>query len=574
MMHENLDKLVSQFLYDQASMTPDQAEQLSSWISRSPDNARHFVRSAIFHRCIHDYFVCSDNVRDAMLHFSADTLQFNKEASDVFNPEIWRLLSETENTAPAVECSPPTASRQPAGIQKIKVEKVPRKISRLSLATLVVSLAALLFAVVYVQVVPVAVHEEVATVADTLNAQWADSDESLKSGDRLRTNTPPLLLRKGIVKLVFDNDTSVLVEAPAEFVLVAGDQMNLNYGRAYAIVPRQAIGFTITTPNSKIIDLGTEFGVQVDLGQITQLHVVKGKTTLVAGRESLKTTLEVNQGQAKKITSQSEVADIQCDSRLFVRDIQSKRNIIWRGGPLDIADMVGGGNGLGTGKPNTGIRWEDGCFVSASDYYVGQREQGSGLFISVPDSLFIEGIFVPNSENGPIALCADASLKWNLPQTRGQYCYNINNAGTISRGSGRIPFHRQILGGRPCGTPDNPAVSMHANAGLTLNLEKIRQYYNGMPIVSFTALCGFSETYFEYAAKVDPELIPQADFYVLVDGQERFVRKDMTPNDKPCSIYVALGPNDRYLTLATTAGSDQKVSYDWCLFACPRLNME
>jgi hypothetical protein len=570
-MKETPDKLMSLFFFDQASMNPEQIKALSEWILQDPENARIFIQNSMFHRNIHESFVRSDNAEG--LIFSLDS-QDTDEAAQALNPEIWRLLSEDEKTAPSVE--PPQPEKQPVMVlNKTKVEQAPWKINKFSIASAVLALAALLFIIVYIHLVPVPVHEEVATLTDTIETQWAESATVIRKGSRISTNTEPLMLRKGIAKLLFDNGISVLFEAPSEFVLITEDQVKLNYGRLYAVVPQQGIGFTVTTPNSKIIDLGTEFGVRVDFNETTELHVIKGKTTLVADQEAGKISLEVNEGHAKKISDQaSEVTDIRCDTGLFVRQIQSEQNLVWRGRPLELADMVGGGNGLGTGKVNTGIRWEDGAFVSTQEYYIGERAQGTTDFIPVPDSPFVEGVFVPNSSNGTIQIAADPTIRWNVPDTPGQYCYNIHNSGSISRGSGRIPLHTQVLDGKLCGTPANPVISVHANAGVTFNLKEIRRYYQYFSLKSFTAVCGYSETFFDYAAKVDPGLIPQASFYILVDGQVRFSKVDMTPNDKACPVQVELLPEDHYLTLVVTGGADQKVSYDWCLYGWPRINIE
>ena len=88
-------------------------------------------------------------------------------------------------------------------------------------------------------------------------AQW-------KNGTRLAAYSNKLFLREGLAELMFDNNAKVVVEGPAEFELLAEDQINLRYGRIYATIPHEAIGFTVSTPTSRIIDLGTEFGIQAD----------------------------------------------------------------------------------------------------------------------------------------------------------------------------------------------------------------------------------------------------------------------------------------------------------------------
>lgn len=570
-MSEPIDLLISLFLLDSSAMTPQQAEQLSDWIKQNPDNARTFILSALLHRNIHDTFLRTDTVTKVLLQCDPAASENNYEKS-LLNPEVWQMLSNAEITAPAVDRQPEASLPIPLDVQPVC--PLPHKINKFSLMTAVASLAALFFLIVFAHYTPLPRNQEVATLSDTFHAQWAESDTWLKPGVRLTAKSQSIRLQSGIAKIVFDNNTRVVMEAPTEFEIMDSDHVKIKYGRIYASVPPEALGFTISTPNSKIIDLGTEFGVQTDPFGETELHVIKGKTTLVAGDNNQKTSLQVSQGDAKIIGRSSRIADITCNDRLFVRDIQSQNNIVWRGQSLDLADMVGGGNGLGTGKPNTGIRWDNGAFASTQEYYIGQRQDSTNVFIAVPDSPYIDGIFSPDGSAGPVAISQSGDYFWKAPKTCGQYCYNINNSGQVSRGTGRIPGHLQSLDGHVCGEPDYPTICIHPNAGITFDLEKIRTLHSTLALKSFTAQCGLSETVVQYAQQALPGYLPKANFYVLIDGQVRFSKENLTPAQGAIPIHVPIEPVDRYLTLVTTGGTEQKISYDWCLFARPQLNPE
>jgi len=125
----------------------------------------------------------------------------------------------------------------------------------------------------------------------------------------------------------------------------------------YATIPSQALGFTISTPNAKVIDLGTEFGVKAGLRGETELHVIKGKTILISGSGTdSQAKHEVSEGQAREVASAGVVRNISLKTRGFIRRIQSETSFIWRGQPeINLADIIGGGNGLGTGRLNVGI---------------------------------------------------------------------------------------------------------------------------------------------------------------------------------------------------------------------------
>ena len=67
------------------------------------------------------------------------------------------------------------------------------------------------------------------------------------------------------------------IEGPAEFTPRSADRIEFVRGRLVAYVPRQARGFTVGTPSAEVVDLGTEFGVEVDAQGGTDLHVIRGR---------------------------------------------------------------------------------------------------------------------------------------------------------------------------------------------------------------------------------------------------------------------------------------------------------
>ncbi|MCC9608384.1 FecR domain-containing protein [Blastopirellula sp. JC732] len=87
-------------------------------------------------------------------------------------------------------------------------------------------------------------------------------------------------LTEGAVTLAFANGVSVSVESPARFTLINAKRMELELGRARAIVPEEGHGFVIATSKLEVEDLGTEFGVVVDEAQNGELHVFAGEVRL------------------------------------------------------------------------------------------------------------------------------------------------------------------------------------------------------------------------------------------------------------------------------------------------------
>ena len=476
-MTERSEQLINMFLQTPFAMAEEQSRELSNWISQDTKNTKEFIQASLFHRCIHDVLLSSDEERNCILQDNMETPDMNLVP---FDRELWDMLLKEEETAPGIETERPPAPKKEL-IQHVSREKIVYKVNKTAFLTSIISVAALISLIIYVKFVPNTVHVEVATLTDTLNAQWAESSAP-SNNSRLMTNHTPLILRKGFAELVFDNNPKVVIEAPAEFQVLSYDQIKLTYGRLYATVPQEAMGFVVCTPNSKIIDLGTEFGVQADVNGATELHVVKGKTTLVSGPEDNKTNIFLNAGSARKVTADSlEPIDIACSKEIFVRQIDSKNNFIWRGQNLSLADIVGGGNGFGTGQISQGIEASTGKVIqslSTTDVHTGAEG-----YIRVLSNPYIDGIFVPGIGSDMTQINSGELQTDEFPRTSGMIWGCIFN-GAWHNGFD-VPRHNLQLDGITVDGERNQAITMHSNLGITFDLSAIRKKLPGMSIKSF-----------------------------------------------------------------------------------------
>jgi ferric-dicitrate binding protein FerR (iron transport regulator) len=92
---------------------------------------------------------------------------------------------------------------------------------------------------------------------------------------------PPGLLRlqSGVAEIEFFQGARLCVEGPAEIQLISAGEAFCRYGRFSAHVPPQARGFRIGTPKGDIVDLGTDFGLDLN-NTSPELHVFKGEVEL------------------------------------------------------------------------------------------------------------------------------------------------------------------------------------------------------------------------------------------------------------------------------------------------------
>ncbi|AWB66670.1 hypothetical protein C2869_09610 [Saccharobesus litoralis] len=85
-----------------------------------------------------------------------------------------------------------------------------------------------------------------------------------------------LKIEQGFMELEFYNGAQLKIAGPAELEVISAQRVKLLSGKVMTDVPHVAIGFTIDTPNSEVVDLGTAIGVSVDENGQSQVHVFDG----------------------------------------------------------------------------------------------------------------------------------------------------------------------------------------------------------------------------------------------------------------------------------------------------------
>lgn len=91
-----------------------------------------------------------------------------------------------------------------------------------------------------------------------------------------------LLLDRGIAQLAFRNGAQIVLEGKCGFEILNETTVVLTHGKMWAYCPEEARGFKVLTPGGReIIDLGTEFGVEVSPTGETDVHVYDGLVDVV-----------------------------------------------------------------------------------------------------------------------------------------------------------------------------------------------------------------------------------------------------------------------------------------------------
>ena len=112
----------------------------------------------------------------------------------------------------------------------------------------------------------------VARLVASVDADWQEIEPM--SGSLLEAGT--YRLDAGTVELVFNRGARVTLQGPSSFEIKRTDLLHVSSGNLVAKIPEEAIGFTITTDEAEVVDLGTEFGLRVGEGRQTEVHVIEG----------------------------------------------------------------------------------------------------------------------------------------------------------------------------------------------------------------------------------------------------------------------------------------------------------
>jgi len=344
---------ISLYFNGSEALTQTDIDRLSDWIAESEENGAKFIQASFMHRGIYDSLTGEVSQKNALFDLidlaksdsgvlidsnvplrGVDMQDVLGDADDFYlseDSEMTRAmleLLELERTSPAVVIEKP----EPVKPKRELIQKVENNFKwfpgegnkPLTLALLTMAACFMVF-IGYLHFNPAPLPlPVVAYLDDSIDAVWDDEltqpDEYDKSMVQSRYR-----LKKGYASILFNSGAKVTVEAPAELSLSSAGDMELFSGKIYAVVPQRAHGFSVMTAGNKIVDLGTEFGVEVDSNNNTQLHVTKGKTKLFAGLPNgKKSEVNVDAGAAKKVYNDGFVKDILLENSKFVRNIKSK----------------------------------------------------------------------------------------------------------------------------------------------------------------------------------------------------------------------------------------------------------
>lgn len=175
-----------------------------------------------------------------------------------------------------------------------------------------------------------------------------------------------LQIERGLAEIHFQCGARVVLEGPSILELISSKSARLTSGKLTARVPPDAIGFEILSPQGRVIDLGTEFGVHAANGT-TDVYVFQGQVEALPDSSSpeLEQKVSLLEHQAARMASGRVTirpVHLAAAEGQFVRSIVPPPLIIPRTLHLEfrkpvkgtILDQTGLGSGLTHRLPGTG----------------------------------------------------------------------------------------------------------------------------------------------------------------------------------------------------------------------------
>jgi len=147
-------------------------------------------------------------------------------------------------------------------------------------------------------------------------------DTNFAAGQQLNLTT-------GLAELTFASGATVILHAPANFTITDPLGGDLQLGKLVAKVPHTGAGFRINTPAGKVVDLGTEFGVNVNDDRSMHVIVYVGEVKVESkpgaaansANSAAPAPLTVKAGEAIVIAAGQPAKHVAAKDEHFIRDL-------------------------------------------------------------------------------------------------------------------------------------------------------------------------------------------------------------------------------------------------------------
>ncbi|NOX98888.1 MAG: FecR domain-containing protein, partial [Verrucomicrobia bacterium] len=117
-------------------------------------------------------------------------------------------------------------------------------------------------------------HQGFAILTRMIDAEWQSEDNNRREGQILPSGH--LRLKSGLAQVEFFSGATVIIQGNADLEIISTSEARCLSGKVRAHVPPAARGFILRTPKGDIVDLGTDFAVDINEGS-SKVHVFEGE---------------------------------------------------------------------------------------------------------------------------------------------------------------------------------------------------------------------------------------------------------------------------------------------------------
>jgi hypothetical protein len=126
---------------------------------------------------------------------------------------------------------------------------------------------------------------QIATAIQVEDVRWEPGDGATP-GEGGVVTPGRLRLKSGRLTLALLSGVSLSVEGPADLELQTADRVFCRHGKLRVRVPHGAEGFTVLAAGYEVVDLGTEFGLNLEPGGKSRVMVFEGEASVsVLGKD-------------------------------------------------------------------------------------------------------------------------------------------------------------------------------------------------------------------------------------------------------------------------------------------------
>lgn len=240
------------------------------------------------------------------------------------------------------------------------------------------------------------------------------------------------------------------------------------------------------------------------------------------------------------------------NSRLLAARVVLAKEINRISPAIDLADIVGGGEGLGSGVFKQGIDPRSGKVESRPMGYLGNFRPNQ--FVR-SNNRFIDGVFIPKGNGGvtKVIVSTKGTTVTGITGADGKAWDAIRN-GPVNQ------THSTVLGGIDFTRDGKTLLGLHANAGITFDLAEVRKA-TGASELRFTSKVG-------YFGHLNNDAFANA--WIFLDGKVVTQFEKLKRADGLKKVDLTLPTTSRFLTLISTDGGNS-ISMDQIGFGNPNL---